>query len=229
MKKPYVISMMSQKGGVGKTTSAINFSHGISKRGLKVLLVDADPQGSSRDWNEANNGEIVPVICLNSETLPKNLDAVKSGYDIVIIDTPPRIAKISAAALRASDLCIIPVQPSPFDVLATAETVDLIRYRQEIAGSPKAVFLINRVIKNTLLSKEVMQPLIDYGFPILNSKMSQFISYAQSASDGQTIYTTKSSEKAVAEIESIIDEVFDQYINIVSSKVEKGVRKYVES
>lgn len=211
--KPYVISLASQKGGVGKTTNAINLAHGLILRGYKVLLGDADRQGSIRDWNEGNEASLIPVVGLDRETLVKDLEAVWSGYSIVIIDTPPRISKITASAIKVSDLVIIPVQPSPHDVLATSETVELIKQRQAITDEgPEATFLISRVIKNSLISREVIEPLKDYAFPILENFTSQHVWYAQSQQYGKTVY---SDPKSVAsrEFDLIVDEIVSKYIS----------------
>ena len=155
-KKQVVISFLNQKGGSGKTTLATNVAHGLVIKGYKVLLVDTDAQGSARDWNSANEGEILPVIGLDRETLPKDLEAVKDGYDIVVLDGAPAVEKMSAVAIRISNIVLIPVQPSPYDIWATDELIGLIKSRQAVSnGEPKAAFVISRVIKNTKLSKEV--------------------------------------------------------------------------
>ena len=105
------IAILNQKGGAGKTTLATNLAHAFQLTGKDVLLVDADPQGSARDWSEASHGGICPVVALDRETLARDLPAITHGYDWVVIDGPPQIARISAAAVTAADVVLIPVQP----------------------------------------------------------------------------------------------------------------------
>ena len=124
-----VIALLNQKGGVGKTTIASNLGKGLNRKEKSVLLIDSDPQGSLRDWNEASDGKVLPVVGLDRETLPTDLQAIKAGYDIIIIDGAPQIARLNAAAIKATDLVIIPVTPSPYDVWACADLVDLIKAR----------------------------------------------------------------------------------------------------
>ena len=90
-----MILVGGEKGGSGKTTIAINLAHCHMLDGYKVLLVDSDPQGSARDWNEENEGCILPVVGLDRETLPKDLAAIGSGYDWIVIDGAPQIAKLA--------------------------------------------------------------------------------------------------------------------------------------
>lgn len=204
-----VISVLNQKGGVGKTTLSINLAHGLKLRGYDVLLVDADPQGSARDWNEAGGGSILPVVGLDRETLPIDLKAVSRGYDLVVIDGAPQIAKLSAVAIKASDFVLIPVQPSPYDIWATAELVEVIKTRQEIAdGKPKASFIVSRAIKNTKLSNEVTEALTEYELPIFKAFTSQKVAYPSTASTGQTVFQNGNSSEAI-EMNHIVDEIIE--------------------
>lgn len=202
-----VIAVLNQKGGAGKTTIAVNLAHALQSNGSKVLLVDSDPQGSARDWNEANEGEILPVVGLDRETLPKDLQAIKGGYDWVIIDGAPQIARLSAAAVKAADLVLIPCQPSPYDVWAAADLVDIIKARQDVtAGKPKAAFVVSRRIQGTKLGREVEEALNGYELPVLKSSTSQRVAYPTTAAEGQTVFVEPSSP-AAKEVESIMHEL----------------------
>ena len=204
-----IISILNQKGGSGKTTISSNLAHAIALNGHKILLVDSDPQGSLRDWNEASGGELLPVIALDRETLPKDLKAVSDGYDFVIIDGAPQIAKMSVAAVKASNLVLIPVQPSPYDIWACADLVDIIKARQEITdGEPLAYFLISRAIKNTKLGNEVKSALVDYQLPVMKAYTTQKVAYPTTAAEGATVLSDQNSS-AAREIKALLSEVME--------------------
>lgn len=204
-----IISVLNQKGGSGKTTISSNLAQALALDGHKVLLVDSDPQGSLRDWNEANGGELLPVVGLDRETLPKDLKAVSDGYEFVIIDGAPQIAKMSAAAVKAANLVLIPVQPSPYDIWACADLVDIITARQEVTeGKPLAYFLISRAIKNTKLGLEIKQALVDYELPVMKAFTTQKVAYPTTASEGQTVFNEPGCS-AAREITAIKNEVME--------------------
>lgn len=204
-----VIAVLNQKGGSGKTTIASNLAHALKQADANVLLVDADPQGSARDWNEANGGTVLPVVGLDRETLPTDLQAIRNGYDYVVIDGAPQIAKMAVAAVKAADIVLIPVQPSPYDIWAAADLVDVIKARQEITdGSPKAAFVISRAIKNTRLSGEVAEALEGYGLPVLENGTTQRVIYPGSASEGKTVFSD-GENPACDEIRAIAEELLE--------------------
>lgn len=206
---PSVIAVLNQKGGSGKTTIATNLAFSLKQAGHQVLLIDSDPQGSARDWNEANGGALLPVVGLDRETLPSDLKAIQSGYDFVVIDGAPQIARLAAAAVKAADLVLIPVQPSPYDIWAAADLVELIQARQEITeGRPAAAFVISRVIKNTKLSGEVSEALAGYELPVLQNFTTQRVVYPTTASVGETVFS-EPGNPAIAEIEAIAEEVME--------------------
>ena len=201
------VAILNQKGGSGKTTLATNIAHALKLSGESVLLVDADPQGSARDWNAANEGKLLSVVGLDRETLPVDLKGIESGYDWIVIDGAPQVAKLSAAAIRAADVVIIPVQPSPYDVWSTADLVELIKARQEVTGGkPKAVFLVSRAIRNSKLSREVVEALQGYGLPTLKAGTTQRVIYPTTASHGLTVMSDPGCEAAM-EIMAIVREI----------------------
>jgi chromosome partitioning protein len=208
--KKKVISILNQKGGCGKTTLATNVAHSFLIKGYKTLLVDSDPQGSAREWGEVNEGKIVPIVVLDKKALLGNISEVSNGYDIVIIDGAPSIVDLSVAAMKVSDIVLIPVQPSPYDIWATEDLVDIIKTRQEIKnGSPKTFFVISRAIKNTKSSKEVIEALDNYKIPILKSSTTQRIIYPTTANDGLTVFSLGNDNVAANEINEIVNEIIE--------------------
>ena len=203
-----IVAVLNQKGGSGKTTLAINLADALQRDGETVLLVDADPQGSARDWHEQNGGEVLDVVGLDRETLARDLKVVGT-YDWVLIDGAPQIAKLSAVAVKVADLVLIPVQPSPFDVWACADLVEMVDARREVTGGkPLAYFVVSRAIKKTKLSGEVGAALEDYGLPVFKSGTTQRVVYPTTASEGTTVLATFPDE-----IEAIKDELKEVLTN----------------
>lgn len=203
-----IIAILNQKGGVGKTTLATNISTKLHLDNYKVLLIDSDPQGSARDWHAAGKSEM-PVIGIDRPTLDKDIKKIANNFDWIIIDGAPQLTDMAISAIKCADLVVMPVQPSPYDIWASEDLVDIIRHRQQVTdGNPKAYFCISRRISSTLLSNEVIQALEGYPLPIMNSYTTQRIVYAKSAAEGQTVFDSNNNE-AIQEITNIVNEIKD--------------------
>lgn len=203
-----VIAFINEKGGSGKSTCSINFACALHRQGRRVVLIDADPQGTVRDWKEASpeGANLPPVIVMDRPELlvsgHKSIDA-----DIVVIDTPARAEKLAANVIRISHVAIIPLQPSAADVWAAAATVKMIQAKRDIGGQIEAAFLATRLSGTTKLSKEMKAgDWNEYGIDMLTNTISNRVSYAQSISDGVSVFET-SDGKAKAEIDLIVQEL----------------------
>ncbi len=199
-----IIGVLNQKGGVGKTTIAVNLAAVYAKAGQRVLLVDADPQGSSLAWSSAREGTpLFTVVGMPKPTLHKDMPSIASDYDVVIIDGAPRVSELGRAAIMASDLVVIPVQPSPYDVWASADTVKLIKEAQQFKGSLQAVFVINRKIVNTAIGRDVSKALANFDLPVCDRALGQRVIYAESAARGLAVIEAEPNSAATREITSL--------------------------
>ena len=205
-----IIGFLNQKGGVGKTTLAVHFADALARRERRVLLVDADPQGSALDWAASRKSDpLFPVAGLPRASIHKELPTLAKGYEMVVIDGPPRVYDVARSAIMASDLILIPVQPSPYDVWAAKEIVDMIREAAVYKPSLKSAFVINRRIVNTALGRDVVEALSEYPVPVLKSSICQRVALAESAAQGQTVFETTPDNAAVKELLSLVDEVME--------------------
>lgn len=203
-----IISILNQKGGTGKTTTTTNLAYSLKLKGYKVLIVDSDPQGSSRDWNNETGGNVVPVIGLDRPSLAKDIQAIGGDYDFIVIDGAPQLSNQMIAAIKVSNMVVIPVQPSPYDVWATGPLVEAIQQRQELGVDIKSAFIISRAIKNTNLAKEVKEVLQEYNIKVFGNGTTQRVSYSNSAANGETVFQTN-DKKAQNEVLLITDEILE--------------------
>ena len=202
-----VISVLNQKGGSGKTTIATHLARAIQLKGFSVLLVDSDPQGSSRDWAAVNEENPVPVVGIDRPTIERDLKRI-AEKDYVIIDGAPQAADLAISAIKASDIIIIPVQPSPYDIWATSDLVDLVKQRIEMTdGKLKAAFVVSRTIKGTKIGKEISVALSDYGLPVLETSITQRVIYPTSAAMGSSVLDEEPTGEASKEINNLINEI----------------------
>lgn len=199
-----ILGVLSQKGGVGKTTLAINLAAVFVRSGLRTLLVDADPQGSSLAWSSAREQEpLFPVVGMAKPTLHRDLPEIAKDYDMVVLDGAPRVNDLGRSAIMAADFVIIPVQPSPYDVWAAAETVQLIREAAAFKENLKAAFAINRKIANTAIGRDVQSALEPFELPVLPTHLCQRVLYAESAAQGLAVVEVAPNGEAAKELAAL--------------------------
>ena len=144
-----IISLVNQKGGVGKTTIAVNLAGSLAEKGNRVVLVDADPQGSVLQWQSILANHPFTVKHLPSAALLGNRKSISRKTDHVVIDAPPAMGEITQAILAISDLAIVPIAPSPLDIWSSKETISLFPETRKRNRRMKAKLLICRKIVGT--------------------------------------------------------------------------------
>ena len=207
-----IIGVLNQKGGVGKTTLAVNIAAALARTGKRVLLIDADPQGSALDWAAVREGDpLFAVVGLPKPSIHKELAMVGEGYDVVVIDGPPRVTDLARSAIMASDVVLIPVQPSPYDIWAADEVVKLIQEASVFKENLKSVFVINRKIANTAIGRDVREALEAYDLPTLEASIVQRVAFAEAAAVGKAIYEQDRDGVASQEIEAVVSELQERF------------------
>jgi len=208
-----IVSILNEKGGVGKTTISVNLARAIklADPNTRVLLVDSDSQASARDWHVEAKGELLNVVAIDRPTLDKDIQAFAHDYDWIFIDGAPALNSMAIAAIKCSDIVLIPIQPSPLDLWATVGLIDLVGERISFtSGKLKAAFVVSRQIPNTIIGKELRSVLSEYqqshSIATFQSGTSQRIVYATSFAEGQTVLDMGENE-AGKEIMSIAEEL----------------------
>jgi chromosome partitioning protein len=188
--KGRVIAVANTKGGVGKSTIAGNlawaFTAGDSPP--KVLLVDADPQASITKWFDL--AETVPFDRMQLTTarvLQQQLPRLQTQYQVILVDCPPMQSDVTAAAVTQADLGLIPVQPSPLDMLAYSELVPLLRQARGFNATLKLRFVVNQLSPRTVLGSEVKESLADADIPLLPTMVHDRQVYRRVVAQGASV------------------------------------------
>lgn len=202
-----LIALMNEKGGSGKSTFATNLATALHRRGKRVVLVDADPQGTARDWRAASpeGADLPPVVALDRPQMLASIPTLAA--DFVVIDTPAKAEAMAAGVVRVAHLALVVIQPSGADVWASAATVKLIRQKLDVGGQIDAAFLVNRVSGVTKLSKLIKGgEWNEYGIEQLDATLGNRVSFAQALTDGVSVYDLHDAA-AKAEVDAVITEL----------------------
>jgi chromosome partitioning protein len=153
-----IIALINQKGGCGKSTTAVHFTYWLAtKKKKKVLLVDADAQQSSSLWLSGMELQIPYKVVQTPDDLLEQIPELAGSCDQLIVDGPASLAEATRAILFRADLAIVPVQPTGVDLRSASDAVRLVKQAQSVRGGPPAaaVFL-SRAVKGTKLKDEAI-------------------------------------------------------------------------
>ena len=204
----HVVSTVHSKGGCGKSTIAINVARTLQLRGLDVAVLDTDKQSTAQNWRASGSDELLPVFGVDKPSnLQSTVQSLTGAFDLAVIDGGAHLQEMHAAMIKASDLVLIPIQPSPGDIWPTETIVELVRTRQEVAGSPEAAFVVNRRKQGTRLGKATEETLRQFELPVWEGTVDR-VAYAEALGQGNSVVES-GDEKAAAEVQSITDNVIE--------------------
>ncbi|WP_029911546.1 ParA family partition ATPase [Caulobacter sp. UNC358MFTsu5.1] len=206
-----IVALLNQKGGVGKTTLALNLAGRWAAQGRRVVLVDADPQASALDWAQARAhaglARIFGVVGLPRDTLHREAPELARGHDHLVIDGPPRVAALMRSALLAADLVLAPVQPSPLDGWASEEMLRLVEEARLYRPDLKARFVLNRCPARTVIARETALALAGPEPGVLRQQVGQRVIFAQAAREGRLAAELAPLGAAAREIAGLAAEI----------------------
>ena len=198
-----VVTVAQQKGGSGKTTLAVNLAVEFRRRGLRVALLDTDPQGSLGRWFMARRDRLgepgMEFSTASAWGVGYECEKLRKQADVVIVDTPPKVDADLRPALREADLVLVPVAASMVDLWATDGVFDLIGREGR-----RAVIVLNRVKAGTRLGEEVAAAAAEVG-GVAGASLGQRVVYAETL--GQRLGASEVRGLAAGEVGKLADEV----------------------
>lgn len=204
-----IISFVNQKGGVGKTTTAINLGASLARKNHSLVLLDLDPQGSAAKWHAVEGNQAFDVIHQPTMPISSDVQKLSVAHDYIIIDSPPTIDGIIWKILAVSNMVVIPVSPSSLDLWACTDTLKMIKEVQQQHPDLQARFLINRKIPGTLSGREIRQALKVFDTRIFDTELCQRVSFIDAMKFGVSVMQFDPRGKAAAEVEQLCDEFID--------------------
>lgn len=220
-----VIAFINQKGGCAKSTSAVHFAYWLIHKQLihrkKIVLVDADAQGSSSLWVESLEDPIIYEVAQTSELLIEKVPKLAKHCEYVIVDGPAGLSDATKAIISFADLAIIPCQPTGVDLRSASDAIRLIQQAQvERNGAPKAAIFLSRAVKGTRLKDEAITQLDKMGVPIFHTVIHQRQAIADTFGQEATVWDLlgKAAIEAAEELELLFQEILASVPESVNRK-----------
>ena len=207
-----IITVATMKGGSGKSTLASCLAVHWHLCGRPSTIVDADPQRSiSRIAAREKALGGVTVVEDASENAWKTARNI-AATGPVIIDTPGFRSLATLACIAAADFLLVPVKASPLDIDRMLDTLNSLLEGEE---GERRFFrcVLTQTTRDSVIAKHIRKELIENGFPVLDSEMTNRVAYAEAALWGATPTMTEKSGTAAREIAAIADEV-DSLVSI---------------
>ena len=202
-----IVTVAQQKGGCGKTTLAVQLAVTLAADGRRVALIDIDPQKSSSAWYAVRDGKLggentIALTSIAGWKLDSALNRQTREADVVIIDSPPHAETEAKAAIRAADLVLVPLQPSPMDLWAIDPTLNLAD-----AHGTAPLIVLNRVPPRGKLADTMRAGLAERNLPVSAAQLGNRQAFAASMMNGLGVVETDKRSPAADEIRRLAAEV----------------------
>lgn len=200
------ISLISQKGGAGKTTIALNLAIAATAAGKSVVIIDLDPQQSATRWSRLRTVEQPVIVPGHGPNLAELVERARGGgADFVIIDTAPKSESASLISAKLSDLILIPCQPSNLDLDAIGDSVNI----AQLAKRP-ALFILNACRASSSLAEQAAEALADYPIELARVRLGNRVAFVKSLAEGLGVIEHEPTGAAASEIRQLYTAITQQ-------------------
>jgi chromosome partitioning protein len=194
------IAIVSQKGGAGKTTLAINLAAAAQQAGAVALVIDTDPQASACEWASWRKGSLPEVIDSAPPRLAAKIAQARSqGATFIVIDTPPHADSAASKAVEAADMVLIPCRPSAFDLAAIRTTGQLIK----LHGKPSALLFTAGPVRAPKIYADATALVESFGINVCPHIIADRAAFRHASAAGQTVFEFEPGGRAAAEIAAV--------------------------
>lgn len=199
-----IIAIAQQKGGAGKSTVAAHLAVALSQQGKRVTLIDIDPQGTLSKWyglREAKFGAGytgLNFVSMSGWRVGASVFQYEKNSDFIIIDSPPHTDTEAKSAIRAANLVIVPMQPSPTDLWATKATIDFAK-----ASNKQVKVLLNRYNPNSRMGREIAAEMDD----VMEGYFGNRVLFSSCLLQGKCVTETDPHSQASKEVKATLSEV----------------------
>lgn len=196
----HVLAIIGQKGGNGKTTTALGLAVAASIKGRAVAVIDLDPQTTAANWSDRRGKDAPAVVSCQVSRLPQVLDAAaKGGADLAIIDTPGKSTDALIAAAKAADFVLMPIQPQLYDI----ETLGSLKDVLTLAGHPPSAVFINRAPIQGRRHIETQEAAAAQGFDVCPVVIYARAAHGDAGNMGQAAAEYEPQGKAAQEMSEL--------------------------
>jgi chromosome partitioning protein len=202
-----VITIAQQKGGAGKTTLCAHLALAWALSGKRVAVIDIDPQASLSAWHAMRREQLegdsaFDFHAVTGWRVQGEVERQAREHDVVLIDGPPHAETEARISVRAADLVVVPVQPSPMDVWATKPTLDLAKQEKK-----PVLLVLNRVPPRANLTDAMLEKLAELGAPIAVSRIGNRVALANAMAEGRSVHEVAPGSRAAEEIHALAREI----------------------
>lgn len=196
-----IIAFANQKGGCGKTSTAVHFAQWLIDRDKSIAVFDADSQASAHRWLSTLDSQIPCFQAHTQDDLLDQIPDLQGEVEHVIIDGPAKLSDVTRAILLTADIAIIPVQPTGLDIDSAIDAVKLVRQARKVRKfdhGPRAAIFLSRAVKGSRLKDESIEILNSFeDVPLLSSVIHQRQAVADCYGQSSTVF--KSSGRAASD------------------------------